>query len=86
MPPIDIHDSQPFSYNSGKQCIVNNFCKSLLVGSAPKPLKTRAEALWLCRFPASSDLLASPKMQKRKAPEPVRCIKQCLTQGPCYRS
>ena len=68
-----------------QQCIVNNFCKSLLVSSAPKPLKTRAEALWLCRFPASSDLLASPKMQKRKAPEPVCCVKQCPTQGPCYQ-
>ena len=72
--------------NSYKQCNPGRIAQSLLVGSAPKPLKARAEALWLCRFPASSDLLASPKMQKRKAPEPVRCIKQCLTQGPCYRS
>ena len=35
---------KPTTKGSGKirkQCIVNNFCKSLLVGSAPKPPKTR---------------------------------------------
>ena len=68
MPPIDIHDSQPFSYNSGKQCNPGRIAKSLLVGSAPKPLKTRAEALWLCRIPASFDLLAAPEIQKKKSP------------------
>ena len=75
-----------FGDKSGKQCNPGRIAQSLLVGSAPKPLKTRAEALWLCRFPASSDPLASPKVQKKKAPKPVRCIKQCLTQGPSYRS
>ena len=74
MPPIDIHDSQPFSYNSSKQCKLTKFCKSLLVGSAPKPLKTRACALWLCRIPASFDLLAAPEIQKRKAPVPVMLL------------
>lgn len=33
--------------HSGKQCIVNTFCKKLVEGSAPKPLKTKACALWL---------------------------------------
>lgn len=56
--------------NSGKQCNPARIAQCL-VGSAPKPLKTRAYALWLCRFPASSDLLASPEKQKRKAPVPV---------------
>ena len=32
---------------------------------APNPLKTRTEALLLCLFPASSDLLAFPEMKKR---------------------
>ena len=71
MPPIDIHDSQPFSYNSGKQCILTKFCKSLLVGSAPKPLKTRACALWLCRIPASFDLLAK-SLLVGSAPKPLK--------------
>ena len=31
--------------DSSKQCIVNNFCKSLLVGSAPKPLPASASAV-----------------------------------------
>ena len=38
------------------------------------PLKTRAEALWLCRIPASFDLLAAPEIQKRKAPVPVMLL------------
>ena len=54
--------------NSGKQCNPARIAQCLLVGSAPKPLKTRACALWLCRFPASSDLFASPQMQKKKGP------------------
>jgi len=33
--------------HSGKQCKVNTICKKLVEGSAPKPLKTRACALWL---------------------------------------
>ena len=60
--------------DSGKQCKLTKFCKSLLVGSAPKPLKTRACALWLCRIPASFDLLAAPEIQKRKAPVPVMLL------------
>ena len=67
--------------DSGKQCIVINFCKSLLVGSAPKPLKTRAEALWLCRIPASFDLLAAPEIQKRKAPVPVMLLRTASDTG-----
>ena len=67
--------------SSRKQCIVNNFCKSLLVGSAPKPLKTRACALWLCRIPASFDLLASPEKQKRKAPVPVKLLRTASDTG-----
>ena len=51
-----------------KQCNPGRIAKSLLVGSAPKPLKTRACALWLCRIPASSDSLAAPKPSKKKSP------------------
>ena len=38
----------------------------------PKPLKTRACALWLCRIHASSDSLAASKPSKKAhlAPEP----------------
>ena len=57
-----------------KQCNPGRVAKSLLVGSAPKPLKTRACALWLCRIPASFDLLAAPEIQKRKAPVPVMLL------------
>jgi hypothetical protein len=57
--------------HSGKQCNPGRIAKSLLVGSAPKPLKTRAYALWLCRIPASSDFLAALEIKKRKAPVPV---------------
>ena len=31
----------------GKQCNCYKNCKKLVEGSAPKPLKTRAYALWL---------------------------------------
>ena len=81
MPPIDIHDSQPFSYNSGKQCNPGRIATSLLVGSAPKPLKTRPCALWLCRIPASFDLLAAPVIQKRKAPMPVMLLRTASDTG-----
>ena len=33
--------------HGSKQCKVNTFCKKLVEGSAPKPLRTRACALWL---------------------------------------
>ena len=33
-----------------KQCKVNTFCKMLVAGSAPQPLKTRACALWLVSY------------------------------------
>ena len=63
-----------FRDNSSKQCNPGRIAKSLLVGSAPNPLKTRACALWLCRIPASSDSLAAPVIQKRKAPMPVMLL------------
>jgi len=66
---------------SGKQCNPGRIAKSLLVGSAPKPLKTRACALWLCRIPASFDLLASPEKQKRKAPVPVKLLRTASDTG-----
>ncbi len=76
-----------FRDNSSKQCKLTKFCKSLLVGSAPKPLKNRACALWLCRIPASFDLLAAPEIQKKEKPLcQLCCCKQHLTQGLCYRS
>ena len=68
-------------YLSGKQCNPGRIAKSLLVGSAPKPLKTRACALWLCRIPASFDLLASPEKQKRKAPVPVKLLRTASDTG-----
>ena len=40
-----------YNLHSGKQCKVNTFCKKLVEGSAPKPLKTRACALWLWGIP-----------------------------------
>ena len=70
-----------FRDNRSKQCKLTKFCKSLLVGSAPKPLKTRACALWLCRIPASFDLLASPEKQKRKAPVPVMLLRTASDTG-----
>ena len=54
--------------HNGKQCNPGRIAKSLLVGSAPKPLKTRAYALWLCRIPASSDFLAALEIKKKKSP------------------
>ena len=54
--------------DSGKQCNPARIAQCLLVGSAPKPLKTRACALWLRRIPASSDSLAAPKSSKKKSP------------------
>ena len=42
--------------HSGKQCKVNTFCKKLVEDSAPKPLKTRACALWLWSYAYDSTL------------------------------
>ena len=56
-------------------------CKKLVEGSAPKPLKTRACALWLCRIPASFDLLAAPEIQKRKSPVPVMLLRTASDTG-----
>ena len=70
-----------FRDNSSKQCNPGRIAKSLLVGSAPKPLKTRACALWLCRIPALSDLLAAAIPQKRKAPVPVMLLRTASDTG-----
>ena len=49
---------------------------------APNPLKTRACALWLCRIPASFDLLAMPSPpKKRKAPVPIMLLQTASDTG-----
>lgn len=67
--------------NSGKQCNPGRIAKSLLVGSAPKPLKTRACALWLCRIPASFDLQPAPEIKKREAPVPFMLLRTASDTG-----
>ena len=81
--PLLTHSSSSdfLNFHSGKQCNPGRIAKSLLVGSAPKPLKTRACALWLCRIPTSFDLLASPEKQKRKAPVPVMLLRTASDTG-----
>ena len=56
-------------------------CKKLVGRLRPKPLKTRACALWLCRIPATFDLLASPEKQKRNAPVPVKLLRTASDAG-----
>ena len=47
-------------------------CKMLVEGSAPKPLKTRAYALWLYGFPAS--VLLSLKAEMKETVMPDTCV------------
>ena len=66
--------------DSGKQCKLTKFCKKL-VGRLRPQAPERACALWLCRIPASFDLLASPEKQKRKAPVPVKLLRTASDTG-----
>ena len=63
-----------------------DFAKCLLVGSAPNPLNARAKLCGCVVFLRHPTSWLRPKCKKRKAPEPVRCVNQRLTQGPSYRS
>ena len=56
-------------------------CKKLVGRLRPQAPENQSCALWLCRIPASFDLLASPEKQKRKAPVPVKLLRTASDTG-----
>ena len=72
--------------DSGKQCNPGRIAKSLLVGSAPKPLKTRAALCGCVVFLRHSTFWLRLKSKKEKPLCQLSCCEQHLTQGLCYRS
>ncbi len=57
-------DNEKWKWNTSKQCNSGRIAKSLLDGSALKPLKTRAYALWLRGISALSPAAAFAEIKK----------------------